>query len=243
MKDTLSNKLVSFNGTFAVLDTPIYLPLWKDQTPLLFTEDVALARTAVAALGTAGAEQSAPTTGTAEALRLLRQTFEEKLHILARATFRFLKKAGRTEDAAKVDLTPTKLHDARGVILAGLGETVLDLAEPLTIPPAAGQPAPGEHFGINAALFAQVDDLWERYSTAVGAPIGARSRRKGQTSALPGKFAAVEEQFSGLDDLVIQFGITDLGKEFIAAWFNARQVTALGRRSAKPKETVPTVTP
>jgi len=243
MKDTLSSKLTSFNATLAVADTPAHVVIWENQTPLSFTEELALARAGVISLGTAGAEQSAPITGTAEALRALRLDFETQLHILARATYQFLKKVGRSEDSVKVDVTPSDLHNARAVNLAGIGETVLDLAEPLTVSPSPGQPAPGENRGITAALFAKVDDLWERYSTATGAPIGARSKRKALTAGLPGKFAAVEEQFSDLDDLIIQFGTTEAGKEFIDAWFTARHVTPLGRRAAKPKTVTPLVTP
>lgn len=243
MKDTLSNKLASFVATLAVADTPSHRPIWENQTPLSFTEELALARAGVTALGSAGAEQSTSITGTAEALRKLRTSFEEQLHILARATYQFMKKAGRIEDAAKVDFTPSAYHDARAVSLAGIGEIVLDLAEPLTLPPAPGQAAPGEKHGITAALYAQVDNLWERYSTAVGAPTGARSRRKALTTGLPGKFNAVEDQSSDLDDLVIQFGTTEIGKEFIDAWFNARHVSQLGRRSAKPIGPTPSVNP
>jgi hypothetical protein len=121
------------------------------------------------------------------------------------------------------------------VILSGLGETILDLAEPLTLVTAPGQASPGEKYGVTTALYDQVDDLWERYSTAVGAPAGARSKRKALTNSLPGKFSAVEDQFSDLDDLIIQFGSTEAGQEFVEAWFNARHVTPLGRRAAKPK--------
>ncbi len=213
MKDTLSNKLTSFIATLAVADTAAHQAIWRDQTPLSFTEELALARAGVTALGSAGAEQSAPITGTAEALGKLREALEERLHILARATYQFMKKAGRTEDAAKVDLTPSALHNARAVNLVGIGETVLNLAEPLTLPPAPGQAALGQaalgvKSGITAGLFTQVDDLWGRYSIAVGAPTGVRSKRKTLTAGLPGKFSAVEEMFSDLDDIIIQFGTT-----------------------------------
>lgn len=235
MKDTLSNKLISFKATLAVADQPESLPIWEDQVPLGFTKSLGTTRAAVTTLAGDGAAQSTTAEGSTAALRDLRQSFEIQLHILTRATFRFLKTAGRTEDAAKLDLTPSDLHNSRAVALAGLGETVLDLAEPLTQPTAPGQPAPGAELGITAALFATVDALWERYSTAVGAPIGARAKRKALTAGLPAKFAAVEEQFAELDDLVIQFGSTPAGKEFVEAWFNARRVAQLGRRSAKPK--------
>ncbi len=238
MKDTLSNKLVSFYATLAVTDTPVHQAIWQNKIPLSFTEGLATTRAAVLELGRAGAEQSAPITGSAKALRELRNEFEIKLHILARATYQTLKKAGRTEDAVKTDLTPSDLHNARAVILSGLGETVLDLAEPLTLVPAPGQASPGEKYGVTTALYNQVDDLWERYSTAVGAPVGARSKRKALTNSLPGKFSAVEDQFSDLDDLIIQFGSTEAGQEFVEAWFNARHVTPLGRRAAKPKVVV-----
>ena len=236
MQDTLSNKLASFLGTLSVADQPEYLAIWQGKTPLDFTTELAEVRLDVTALASDGAVQSAPITGSTEALRTLRDTLERRLHVLARATYKALKKTGNLEDAAKANLTPSKLHDARAVALAGLSETVLDLAEPLTIPPAVGQPAPGESGGITAAFVAEVDNLWDQYSVAVGAPTGARSKRKALTAALPQRFRDTEEKFSDLDDLVIQFGGTAIGAQFVAAWFNARHVTDLGRRSAKPKD-------
>ena len=119
------------------------------------------------ALSTRGAEQSAPITGSADALRGLRTQFEQALHPLARATFRCLKSLGREEDAAKVALSPGDLHNARAVALAGIGESLLELAEPLSQPPVAGQPVPGEEFGVTAAKVAAVDALWERRKVEV----------------------------------------------------------------------------
>lgn len=234
MKDTLSNKLASFQSTLAVALDERNQPLWLYQSPAAFGEGIAAARTAVAGLASAGAEQSVPVTGATDVLRGLRARFESALHPLARATFRCLGKLGRTEEAAKVDLTPTSLHNARAVALAGLGETVLELAEPLTHPVTGGQPAPGEKYGVTPALVGQVDDLWNRYSTAVGAPAGARAHRKALTDALPAQFATVEEQFAELDDLIVQINTTAAGQRFVDAWFNARRVVDTGRRANRP---------
>jgi hypothetical protein len=225
MKDTLANKLASVDAALAVADRDEFKPVWQNKAPLAFGTGLAAVRTAVTGLRTAGAEQSAPTKGATDALRTLRKEFETALHPLARATFRCLAKLGRIEDAAKADVTPSDLHNARAVALAGLGETVLDLAEPL----AQGTPAPGEAFGITVAKIAAVNDLWERYGTAVGAPGGARSKRKAQTGELPGKFASVEMQFND----------TTVGKQFMDAWFNSRRVADLGKRAAKPKTDTP----
>ena len=46
----------------------------------------------------------------AEAFRLLRRNLEKRTHVLARATCKYLKKAGNLEDAAKVNLTPSVEH-------------------------------------------------------------------------------------------------------------------------------------
>jgi hypothetical protein len=239
MKDTLANKLASFDASLAVVDRDEYKLVWQNKPPLAFGTGLAAVCTAVAGLRTAGAEQSAPTRGATDALRTLRKDFETALHPLARATFRCLTKQPQLEAAAKVDLTPTDLHNARAVALAGLGETVLEFAEPLT----QGTPAPGETFGITVAKIGVVNDLWERYSTAVGAPGGARAKRRALTGGLPGKFAAVEAQFSELDDLVVQFNDTPLGKQFVDAWFNSRRVVDLGRRAAHPATPTPPPTP
>jgi hypothetical protein len=181
-----------------------------------------------------GAEQSAPITGDTEALRKLRADLEKWLHVLARATYRTLTRLERTEDAAKVDLTPTDLGKARAIALTGICETVLDLAEPLTVAPTGGGEAPGKKAGVTTALVAKVDELWTGFGVAVGAPAGARARRKALTEQLPNDVRAIEAKFSELDDLVIQFADTAQGDEFVGAWFNARKVVDLGRRAAKP---------
>ena len=174
---------------------------------------------------------------TTDTLRGMRAQFENALHSFARATFRCLKNRGNNEAAGKVDLTPSDLHNARAVALAGIGETVLDVAEPLT-KTSGGQAAPGDKYGVTAAKFAEVDELWTNYSTAVGAPGSARARRKAITNALPGQFAAVEEKFAELDDLIIQFRGNEDGDRFVEAWFNARRVVDMGRRAAKPSVSI-----
>ena len=142
MRDTLTSKLGSFQATLMVADKNENKPLWLNQSPLAFAEGLAEARTAIRVLASTGAEQSADIGGSTDGLRGLRTQFEAALHPLARAAFRCLKNAGRDEDAGKVDLTPSDLHNARAVALAGIGETVLDLAEPLSKPAGAGAPPP-----------------------------------------------------------------------------------------------------
>lgn len=244
MKGTLSNKLTSFTATLAVADNTDYTGIWQNQSPLAFTNKVATTRSAVKSLGDTGAAQSIKTGGPTAALKTLRKRFETSLHPLARATYQYLKSTGKTEDAAETDLTPTDLHNARAVTLAGIGETVLNLAEPLTNLPAPkttgdNPPPTPDQFGLTADVVNNVDNLWQQYSTAVGAPIGARAKRKALTAELPGQFAAVEQQFKDLDDLVIQFRDNTGGKgdQFVEAWFNARHVADLGIRHAHAEPT------
>jgi hypothetical protein len=238
MNDTLTSKLGSFQATLAVADKDENKPIWQSKPPLAFNECLLGARTAVAGLARTGAEQSAAIRGSTDALRGLRTQFENALHPFARATFRCLKNTGENENAVKVDFTPSDLRNARAVALAGIGEIVLNLAEPVTKSPGNGQPAPGEKYGVTAAKFAEVDELWTDYSTAVGAPASARARRKAITDALPSQFAATEEKFAELDDLVIQFRGSEASDRFVEAWFNARRVVDTGRRAARPNPAV-----
>jgi hypothetical protein len=235
MKSTTTNKINSFKATLNVADEDAFKPIWTGQPPLGFESGLTTLRQPLADLITKGARQSASIEGDAEALKNLRIDFMKFLHRLTRATYRALTRLGRTEDAAKVDLTPSELRRARARILAGMGETVLDLAEPLSVAPAGGGATPGEPEGITPAVVAKVDDLWERYSAAVGAPAGARSRRKALTDQIPDDVRDMEEKFAALDDLVIQFEDTPTGAEFVDSWFNARQVVDLGRHAAKAK--------
>ncbi|HTX22706.1 MAG TPA: hypothetical protein VMD27_12735 [Candidatus Aquilonibacter sp.] len=242
MRDILTNKLGSFQSTLAVADEPENQPIWQNQPPQAFSDGLALARTAVAGLATTGAAQSLPTTGSTAALKALRGQFTTALLPLARATFQCLTSLGRTEDAAKVDVTGSHLHDARAVALAGIGETVLDLAEPLSTA-TGSQSAAGDKYGVTADKVSAMDALWQKYSTAVGAPVGARAKRKAMSNQLPGQFAGVEQQFSALDDLVIQFRGTPAGDLFVDAWFNARHVVDLGHHTTHPASAPAPATP
>ena len=234
MNNTITNKLASFTATLNVADAEEFAPVWTGKPPEHFSEGIAEVRAMVQAAISKGASQSASITGDAEALKNLRTDFEKWLHVLARATFQTLTRLGRTEDAAKVDATPTDLSRARALALAGIGETLLDLAEPLSVAPKAGGDPPGKKSGVTAALVAKVDDLWTRFGTAVGVPAGSRAKRKALTGQLPDDVRAIEASFADLDDLVIQFGDTPTGSAFVDAWFNARKVVDLGRRAAKP---------
>ncbi len=234
MNNTITNKLNSFTATLNVADAEEFAPVWTGNSPEYFGEGIAEVRAMLKATASKGASQSAPITGDAEALKNLRTDFEKWLHILARATFQALTRLGRTEDAAKVDVAPTDLTRARALVLAGIGETVLDLAEPLSAAPAGGGDPQGKKSGVTAALVAKVDELWDRFGMAVGAPAGARAKRKALTGQLPQDVRAIETKFAGLDDLVIQFDGTTEGSALVDAWFNARKVVDLGRRAAKP---------
>jgi len=233
MKDTVANKIASFIATLDIADKPEFKTIWESQPPLAFTDGIADVRPMVDALSDKAAKQSADITGSAKQLRQLRKQFETQLHALARAAYQCLSKQGQTATAEKANLTPSDLHDARGVALAGIGSTVLDLAEPLltgTPPPSA--PA-AKYF--TQAQFDALDALWQQFSTAVGAPASARSNRKALTGQLPDDVRAVEAQFSLCDDFLPQFALaSDIGLQFSDAWFAARQVIDLGRRAAKP---------
>ena len=230
MRDTVTNKINSFVVTLEVADDPQFTGLWQGQPPTAFEAGLTAIRPLVTAIKTKGAAQSASTKGSAQQLKNLRLLFQTQLHALARGVYRALTAMGNTEDAAKVDLTPSRLHDARGLALALTGETILDLAQPLlsgTPPPAAA------HF--SQALYDNVDDLWQQFSTAVGAPATARSKKKGLTGELPADVRAIEAKFDECDDYLPQFAlVSDLGRQFSDAWFAARHVDDLGRRASKP---------
>ena len=241
MKDTIANKIASFKATIDVAVDPQNNSLWQDQPPQAFADGIGVVNTAVVQLGSAAAAQSENITGSTAALHDLRQQCETAVYPLARATFQCLTSLGRTDDAAKVDFSVTDLHNARAVALSGMCETVLNLAEPV-LQPDGTQPAPGIRYGIDSAKVSSVDAVWQKYSTAVGAPLGARAKRKALTDALPGQCAAVEAQFAALDDLVVQFRGTDAGNKFVDAWFNARHVVDAGHRFNKPTP-APATTP
>ncbi|MEY2562184.1 MAG: hypothetical protein QOH88_377 [Verrucomicrobiota bacterium] len=230
MKDTIANKIASFLATLEVADKPEFKTVWENQPPAAFTDGITAVRPLVAALSDKSAQQSADITGSAKQLRELRRLFEVQLHALARAVHQCLVKQGNTADAEKANLSPSDLHDARGVALAGIGSTVLDLAEPLL----TGTPAPAAKYFTQAQSDA-VDALWQQFGTAVGAPASARSKRKALTGQLPEDVRTVEAQFSLCDDFLPQFALaSEMGRQFSDAWFAARQVIDLGRRAAKP---------
>ena len=147
------------------------------------------------------------------------------VRVCARGTTAHRNPSGPALHAAEFDFTPTDF--IRALALAGMTEPLAD----------TGPPPFGDKFGITDGTIDPVDEARQKFSTAIGAPASARSRRKAMTGELPGQFAAVEEMFAGLDDLVIQYRTSDIGKQFVDAWFNSRHVDDLGRRAAKPAPT------
>jgi hypothetical protein len=67
-----------------------------------------------------------------------------------------------------------------------------------------GTRAPAAKYFTQAQLDA-LDALWQKFSTAVGAPASARSNRKALTGQLPDDVRAVEAEFSLCDDFLPQF--------------------------------------
>ena len=237
MKGTIANKIRSFNATLAAADQADFKLVWSGRTPLAFDTGLAAIRPLLTSLIAKGARQHGSAGGEAGALKDLRADYQKYLHRLARATFQTLTRLGRTTEVASVDLTPSDLLRARAKALVGIGEMVMDIAEPLSVTPADGGEAPGQPEGVTPEALAKVEALWQRYSAAVGAPAGARAGLKALTGQLQQEVRNIEAKFAALDDLVIQFDETPAGVQFVAAWFSARQVVDLGRRAAKGDST------
>lgn len=90
-------------------------------------------------------------------------------------------------------------------------------------------PAPGDHFGINAAALAAYSPLVDTYDQEINKPGTARRQRKTEGEELRPRYAAADADLDEVDDFIEDLrGVDDAHRMFVETYFNLRELGAGG---------------
>ena len=236
MKNRITNQLDMAGTCIDVASRPLYAPLFSTQPPLDFVADIAVFKTEYASVSAAAVLAYAATTGPAEAKDIAETVLEDLAYPLARAECIHFKKTGNLTDRAKVDFTKSALVRLRDQELKNACELIRDLGN------QARDDSGALGRGITQARVLTLTGAIDAYGLLMRAPRGQVAGRAGLIRDVETRVAALMERLRDLDDLVLQYGDTELGRAFIATWQAARIIVDAGHGHSTPTPT-PTPTP
>ncbi|HEY5894390.1 MAG TPA: hypothetical protein VIT91_14290 [Chthoniobacterales bacterium] len=231
MNNEFVNRLGSFTTALATLHLEEHLPVWQNQPPIVFTEKVTDAATAVETLQEVQKDQEAGITGSAEQKEREKAELERAAHVLGQALAIYFRDRQDETQAAGFDLTASDWLRLRDLQLLAKSKLVVDAAETLANGPAAADAA---KYGITPATVTALVKERNEYDKMVNAPGVAISVRKALTNGFRPAFSIVEEKFKDLDKLILQFGGSEAGRGLVAAWKNARMQKGPGSGNGQP---------
>ncbi len=133
-----------------------------------------------------------------------------------------------------MDVTKSGIQKLKAQDLASKATEIRDLGNAAVAQPDAAKR------GVTAALITRVSDAIKAFSAVMNAPRGRIVNRSTLLKEIDTDTADLLEQLNDLDDLVIQFEDTDIGKRFIAAWQQARMIVDVGHQSKSQPAPAPT---
>ncbi len=225
MNNVITNQLASYRSRLAKLDEPLNKAIWENQAPLIFTVKVEEARTLTEELADLGSRQSAPTTGVARDKRREEEELEDEAYALSRALVVYARDMENESLAAKYDLPISGWRRLRAEALL---ERVRLLEQDAGAIVAGDDSANAELYGINAAWLTKLKAEADSYEEFIVAPQAAISDRSVLTATLPAKSRETRAKFEQLEALVLQFGGTPDGDEFVAMFLSSGQIIDRG---------------
>ena len=239
MNDVLTNRFRSVKACIGIANLDENRPVWEGVPPLGFGEDLAeltadyavaediAARASSAAQGYADADAKAEAEGPLETL----------CYKTARALASHFKKSGDLIRRAKVDHKLGYYQKLRDQFLITAATDLITIGTPATSEEGA------EKRGVTPALIAELQGALDKFSGIDSAPRTGIVNRSTLLKDLDSKVAALMEQLEDLDDLVIHYDGTAAGRNFIAAWHQARLIVNSGHGPAAADETPPPAPP
>ena len=230
MKDRITNQLDMVGASLAVADKPEHNTVWNGQPPLDFGTDLSPVRGEYQSIRAAAALAYATTTGTTDAKATAETTLENAAYVLARACVAHYRKTSNLTDLAKVDLSRSHIQELRHQTLISTTTLIRDLAQTAsTQPGAAGR-------GVNAARITALSAAITSFSNLLNAPRSTIANRAALIRDLETRVAGLMNMVAALDDLVVQFDTTPAGRNFIAAWKQARMIVDGGHGPGEDEE-------
>ena len=233
----LSNQLTMAGTCITVANGNEFKAVWLGKEPADFEADIARLMADYGAVISKSAQAEASGGGATDAKAVAEEALENAAHVLARALANHFKKTGNLTNRAKVDVTKTEIVELRNQDLIAKTTEIRDLALVAQAEPgAAGR-------GVTAARTAALTGAITSFSGLMSAPRGQIVNRSTLLKEVETDVASVVEQVRDLDDLVLQFDGTELGRRFIEAWKRARLIVDTGGGHAATPEPTPTPTP
>ena len=218
MKDRITNQLDMAGVCLNVADRPENFAVWNGQPPQDFGTDLSPVRGEYQSIRAAAAIAYAATTGTTDAKATAETALENAAYTLARACVAHFRKTGNLSDLAKVDFSRSQIVELRHQTLVTTATLIRDLAQTASAQPgAAGR-------GVTAARISALSGAITTFSGLLNAPRGQIANRAALIRELETRVAGLMNLIAALDDLVLQFDTTPAGRNFIAAWKQARMI-------------------
>ena len=218
MDDRITNKLDMVGACLGVADRPEYNAVWNGQPPLDFSPDLSQIRGEHQGIRTAIVLADAASTGPAAAKDTAETNLENAAHVLARACAAHFRKTGNATDLAKVNFTKSGIQKLRDQALVTTTTGIRDLAQTAsTQTGAAGR-------GVNAARLTALTNAINAFSALLNAPRSTIANRAALKRDIDTRVAGLISMVEAIDDLVVQFDGTPAGRNFIAAWKQARMI-------------------
>ncbi len=232
MQDEFANRAGMHRTVIETLDQPTNVAVWKDQPPLAFTRKAAQLKEMVTALEAKTSEQSAVITGHAERKADEREDVRAMAHAIGQALAGYFEDAGRADQAAAVDRSPSELLRMRDEALLGHARQVQGhLADAL----AADAATLESDYAVTEATGTDFAREIDEYSGVIASPQTAVAARRALTKVLRPEFAKVSDLLKSMDRHLPAFRGTEAGIRFSNAWKSARITRDLGRGPAAPK--------
>lgn len=219
MNAELDIRLKAFNRSLSVLGLPENSPIWKNQSPEIFTTKYGEAAAMVDVLGDAAKKQETVLKGLTDEKDREEAELEDAAFIVAQALVQWFSDQKQEAEAGQISLSKSAWQGLRNQQLLTKSQLVIDHATAVTTGASA---AAALKYGITPAAVQMLTNERKDYDEIVNAPGSAQSVRKALTKGFRPAFALVEKKFSELDALILQFGTTPAGKSLIAAWNDAR---------------------
>ncbi|HEY5037409.1 MAG TPA: hypothetical protein VII74_09785 [Chthoniobacterales bacterium] len=220
MRDEFHLKNKMYARVEAHLRDPQNEPLWLDHPPRL-TEVVTAWEAKASALGALGEQQETSLKGVNLQQNSAEAALENASHPLARKLRRYYLAQGHEDKAGGWDLSLTKWQKMREDALLAKAKALRDEVTPLT----TGTPAPGAHFGIDAAALAAYSPLVDRYGEELAKPGIAKSARKTQGEELRPRYREADADLDEMDDFIDDLRAQgDAQRMFVETYFNLRVV-------------------
>jgi len=218
MNIRLSNQLHSVDACLALAHSKDHVGTWTGQEPVAFTTYLAVLQSDYSTVMAKAALAESAGGGAADAKAVAESTLENCAYVLARALALHFKKSKDFTRHAQVDVSRSDIVRLRENDLVSKTTAIRDIAAAVLTERGASS------HGVTVERTEALASAIGTFKTAMAMPRGQIVNRATVLRELETDTAALMEQLSDLDDLVLQFDGSPAGERFIAAWKRARTI-------------------